>query len=129
MLRSDRSGFSLLEAMLTLAILGMVAASVLAAFSTNLRTAFRARAQLEAAALAETTLTRARMLTETELDRFAEREPRIFEAPFDDYRWTMSISRVDGEPRLFQATVMVSSSEASFRLVSRVRPASAVTAR
>jgi prepilin-type N-terminal cleavage/methylation domain-containing protein len=67
-----RRGFTLVESLIALTIVGLAAVSAVAAFGTELRTAERARRGLEAAALAEERLTMLELLPTHTLGRLPD---------------------------------------------------------
>ena len=96
-----RSGFSLLEAVVALAIVGVTAVGALASVGAELRAADDARTTLEAEALAVYRMSTLEMLTADQLQRIPDSLARgTFDPPFERYRWTASSEPVMGEEGL-----------------------------
>jgi type II secretory pathway pseudopilin PulG len=117
----DRRAFTLLEAVVALAVVGTSAVAVLSAASADLRFAERGRRALEAEALGEERLAAvtfaaalgAAFLPESLAQgRFAE--------PFAAYWWNASTSAVDGEPGLSEVAVRVSWDGGEYALRTRL---------
>ena len=101
-----RAGFSLLEAVVALAIVGVTAVAALASVGAELRAAGDARTMLEAEALAVHQLSTIEMLTAEQLQRIPDSLARgQFDAPFERYRWTASSEPVLGEEGLTEVRV------------------------
>jgi prepilin-type N-terminal cleavage/methylation domain-containing protein len=101
-----RSGFSLLEAVVALAIVGVTAVAALASVGAELRAAGDARTTLEAEALAVHQLSAIEMLTAEQLQRIPDSLARgEFDPPFDRYRWTASSEAVLGEEGLTEVRI------------------------
>lgn len=123
---SGRAGFTLLEAVVALAIVGMSAVAVLEAFAAELRTTALASRMVEAQALAEHRLAIAELLGSTELralpDTMSEGE---FPPPMESYRWRMDASPVPGEPDLYDLALSIEWENGSYPLRTRLyRPPS-----
>lgn len=90
-MRAQRAGFSLLEVMVSLAIVSVVAVSALVLVASEARVAEKARAHVTAAALAEYQIAELELLPATTLQSMV-RSPRLhsFAKPFDSYRWNIS---------------------------------------
>ena len=96
-----RTGFSLLEAVVALAIVGVTAVGALASVGAELRAADDARTTLEAEALAVYRMSTLEMLTADQLQRIPDSLARgTFDPPFERYRWTASSEPVMGEEGL-----------------------------
>lgn len=108
MRRHSRAGFTVLEAAVALAIVGLTAVGVLAAFGADLRGAERARDSLAALSLAQSQLARLEVLGARELSSLPDSLGRgAFAAPLDQYRWTATTAAVPGEPDLYDLRVVV----------------------
>jgi prepilin-type N-terminal cleavage/methylation domain-containing protein len=112
-----RSGFSLLEAVVALAIVGVTAVGALGAVGAELRAADDARTALEAEALAVHRMKTIEMLTAEQLQRVPDSLARgSFDPPFERYRWTVATDPVLGEEGLTEVSVIVEWKTGSFPL-------------
>ena len=112
-----RTGFTLLEAVVALAIVGVTAVGALGSVAADLRAAEDARTALEAEALAVQHMAFIEMLTGEDLQRLPDSLARgTFAEPFDRYRWTASTTPVLGEEGLTAVSVEVEWSAGSFPL-------------
>ena len=112
-----RNGFSLLEAVVALAIVGVTAVGALAAIGAELRAVDDARTTLEAEALAVHRMKTIEMLTAEQLQRVPDSLARgTFEPPFQRYRWTVATEPVLGEEGLTEVAVEVVWKTGSFPL-------------
>lgn len=121
-----RPGFTLLEAVVALAIVAVVTVAALAALGAELRTAGRAQAAVPAAALAQDRLAAIALLDVRDLDPLPDSvaEGR-FAAPFEAYGWTAETRPVLGEGGLYDVVVRIEwSDDGVYTLRSRLyRPA------
>ncbi|MCI0434942.1 MAG: type II secretion system GspH family protein, partial [Gemmatimonadetes bacterium] len=115
--RRGRPGFVLLEAVVALAIIGLVAVALLSTTGTQLRTTSKANALLTARSLAEDRLAALRFLGYDELQDVPDslRAGR-FPPPFDDFEWTARVDEMEDEYDLFGAEVIVTGRGESFPL-------------
>ncbi len=112
-----RSGFSLLEAVVALAIVGVTAVGALASVGAELRAADDARRTLEAEALAVYRMSTIEMLTADQLQRIPDSLARgTFEPPFERYRWTATTEPVLGEEGLSEVLLDIHWTGGSFPL-------------
>src|SRR5436309_6691188 len=82
------SGFTLLEVVVALAIVGIAGVAALEAFGAEVRGADKTQQALPAAALAEERLGRLALLATSELAHLPDSLSRgTFPAPLDRYRW------------------------------------------
>jgi prepilin-type N-terminal cleavage/methylation domain-containing protein len=103
-----RSGFSLLEAVIALAIVGVTSVAALAAAGAELRATQLARRAVEAEALATDRLAAIGILTAEELRQMPDSiASGRFEPPFDAYRWRVDSEQTLGEEGLTDVTVTV----------------------
>ncbi|MEX1258843.1 MAG: type II secretion system protein [Gemmatimonadota bacterium] len=123
---SATHGFLLLEAVVALAIIGIVAVGVLASTAAQVRTAGKASVLAVARTLAEDRTTAFRFLGYEEL-----RDPPdslmggAFPAPFDEYSWSAAIHETEGEYDLFTLDVVTTGRGEVFpvqTLLHRPRP-------
>jgi prepilin-type N-terminal cleavage/methylation domain-containing protein len=105
---SRNRGFSLLESVVALAILGTAGAAALESLAAELRSAERTRRALESNALAVDRLARLRLLPREELVPLADSLRRgIFPAPFEGYRWTIATRTVSGADDLVDVRIVI----------------------
>ena len=118
---ADRRGFSLLEAVIAMAVVSLAAVAALAALGAELRSARMARETLTAAALAEYRLETVRLLPADQLRLLPDSvEDGRFSAPFDDFAWTVEVRPVAGIEALYQADVAVTGPEGQSMLSTRL---------
>jgi type II secretory pathway pseudopilin PulG len=108
MRRTARSGFVLLEAVVALAIIGLVAIALLAALGAQVRAADKASVLLAARSLAEDRLAALRLLDYDDLsDPPDSLLAGVFPPPFEAFEWTAVVESVEDEYDLFAAEVRI----------------------
>jgi prepilin-type N-terminal cleavage/methylation domain-containing protein len=114
-------GFSLLEALVAMTILGLAATTSLAALGSQVRSADRARVALIAEAVMQDRLARLRLASAAELARLPDSLSRgQMPAPWEAARWRTA-SRNDRERAdLFQVSVEVVSGDSRFGGATRL---------
>jgi prepilin-type N-terminal cleavage/methylation domain-containing protein len=119
--RTDRAGFSLLEAVIALAIVGVTSIAALSAAGTELRATEQARRAVEAEALATDRLAAIRILTDEELRQMPDSiASGTFAAPFDRYRWTVESEPTLGEEGLTDISVTIEWGTGAFELRTKL---------
>lgn len=119
-MRAERGGFTLLEAMVAVAIIGFVAVGALGAFGADLRAATKANDLLPAAALAEERLARLELADVRQLGMLPDSLTHgEFDDPFAGYAWSASAEVVKGEPALYELSATVTWKEGSYTLRRR----------
>lgn len=113
--RTDR-GFTLIEAMVAMAIMGLVLVSLSAATSQALRAESKATMQLEAVALAEAKMNEITALPTPGLGGYVNPREGGFDEGFEDFRWRAVVRPLEASNRLYRAAVNVSWDEGSFDL-------------
>ena len=112
-----RNGFVLMEALIALAIVGVMAVALLGATSMQLRTAGKAATLLTARSLAEE---RMAVLRSLEYEGLSDPPDSIlagtFGEPFTDYSWRAEITPVEDEYDLFTVAVLVTAHDDEFTL-------------
>jgi len=121
-----RAGFSLLEAVVALAVLGAVSVAALAALGAQLRTSERAATALTAEALTDDRLARARLLDRDELAHLPDSlAAGRFDVPWDRFSWRIGSREVLDHTDVFEVTVAVRWEGGTYDLATRLyRPRS-----
>jgi type II secretory pathway pseudopilin PulG len=113
----SRRGFVLLEAVVALAIIGLVAIALLSTTSSQLRTASKATVLLTARSLAEDRIAAIRFLNYDDLSRLPDSlVAGRFPPPFNAFEWTTVVEEMENEYDLFGAEVVVNGLGESFPL-------------
>ncbi len=103
-----RAGFTLLETLVALTIVGLAMLVLTAAFAEGLRGQAIARRHVEAVALAEARMGELAALPSDSLRPRRTTREGVFAPPFARYRWRTELARDPRSPRLVAATVVVS---------------------
>lgn len=121
-----RDGFTLLEAVVALAIISTVAVGALGAVGADVRSAARARPVLEAAALAEDRMEAVRLLDPGGLRPLPDSlRNGTFEPPFDGYGWRTVVRPAMDGSGLYDVEITVEWSGGTYPLGARLyRPES-----
>lgn len=115
-----RAGFTLLEAAVAIAIIGIISIAALSAFSADLRAAQRVQELLPASALAEERMAALELADPTRLSMLPDSLLRgRFPAPFESYEWTASAAPVRGERWLYDFNVHVRWADGDYALDRR----------
>ncbi len=123
------SGFTILEAIVAVTIVGVAAVASLAAFGSQLRAGARAQVALEAEALAEEQLARLRLLPASSLEALPDSlRSGTFAQPFERYQWSSTVQPVAHEADIHEARVTVRWPDGEYSLATRLyRPLRAST--
>ena len=116
MSRHTEGGFTLIESLVAMAVLGLALVSLLSATSVALRSESRASRHLEAVSLAEAKMNERTALPLFALAPYADPKEGRFGGDLDIYRWTATVRRSDESPRLFRTFVRVSWAGGEFDL-------------
>jgi prepilin-type N-terminal cleavage/methylation domain-containing protein len=117
---SRQEGYTLLEVVAALVVIGIALAGALGAAAADLRASRRAADAVEAAALAEDLLARMELLSADELAALGVGMVNRFEAPMDRFQWRADVAAVNGEPGLIEVRVSVRGPEVSVEVSTRV---------
>lgn len=117
----ERRGFTLLEAVVAMAILSVTGVAALSAVAAELRTTTRAGAALEASALARDRLARLEILRGRDLAVLPDSlRAGTFAPPFERYRWSAAAREVPGLDGLYDVEVEVAWATGGRALATRV---------
>lgn len=105
---SSRAGFSLLEAVAAIAIVGITSVSALEAVGSDMRTAEKSRRALEAEALATSRLDFMGLLTDRELQALPDTvESGKFDKPLDEYSWKTTSTPVAEQAGVYDIRITI----------------------
>jgi prepilin-type N-terminal cleavage/methylation domain-containing protein len=113
-----RTGFTLLEALVALVILGTAVSGALGAFGGGLRVAASVHAHANGTRLAESRLNELALLPSDSLVYYADAREGRFAAPMDGFGWRARVTRVSGTEGLLRAVVVVSWNGGEYRLAT-----------
>jgi type II secretory pathway pseudopilin PulG len=104
-----RSGISLLEAVVAVAIVGMTSVAALEAVGSDLRTAERARRAVEVEQLATSRLEFMNLLTDQELQALPDSvSSGTFPKPLDEYSWKTTSAAVSDQAGVYDVRLTIS---------------------
>jgi type II secretory pathway pseudopilin PulG len=104
-----RSGISLLEAVVAVAIVGMTSVAALEAVGSDLRTAERARRAVEVEQLATSRLEFMNLLTDQELQALPDSvSSGTFPKPLDEYSWKTTSAPVSDQAGVYDVRLTIS---------------------
>lgn len=114
-----RRGFSLLEAVAAIAIVGMTSVGALEAVGGDMRTAERSKRAIEAEALATSRLEFLDLLTDRELQSLPDSVTSgKFAPPLDEYTWKTTSVPVADQAGVYDVRVTVAWTNGSYMLRS-----------
>ena len=112
-----RSGLSLLEAVVSVAIVGITAVSALEAVGSQMRTAETARRNTEAAALATSRLDFMELMSDRELQALPDSVSKgEFPPPLDEYSWTTTSDPYSDQAGVYDVRVTIAWPNGSYAL-------------
>ena len=114
-----RSGVSLLEAVVAIAIVGLTSVSALEAVGGDMRTTERARRAIEAEALSGSRLDFMDLMSDRELQALPDSvEKGKFLAPLDEYSWKTSSTVVGEQGGVYDVRVTIDWATGSYTVKS-----------
>lgn len=118
---ADRMGFTLLEAVVAITIVGLAAVAALEALGGEFRVTGQARQALRAEALAGQRLALTELLDVADLETLPDSVAAgSFSTPFEGYRWTTEVRPVPGERGLYDVGVGIEGVAGSYSLRTRL---------
>ena len=116
-----RRGFTILEAVIALAVVGLAGVSALEAMGAEIRAADRAAEAYTLAALAQDRLAVIASVSPRTLSALPDTLARgTFPPPFAIYRWTGSVQPVAGAGELYDVTVTISGERRDYAVRTRL---------
>ena len=116
----SRCGFTLLETLAALTIVGIALVVLTGAFGEGLRAQAQVGRHVEAVALAEARMSELAALPSDSLPRSALERRGAFQPPFERYQWHARLERDARRPRLVRATVTVRWGRGEYVLASEL---------
>lgn len=117
---ASERGFSLLEVVVALALVGLTVIGALNVATSDLRASRAAAEQLEAASLVEDVLEELTLAARDGTIRIESRDGGGFPPPLDQYRWVARSRAVDYERDLAELTVTVQWPHGSISVATRL---------
>ena len=114
----QRSGFTVLESLIALVIVGFAVVATVEALGGGLRAERQVSHHLEAVALADSRMNELGILERDSIASYAGGRNGVFARPFQLYQWRATIQPVPGARSLFRADVAVSWQGGSYALQS-----------
>lgn len=118
----DRCGFTLLEAMVALAMAGVILVAALGVAAADLRASRRAADVQQAASLADDLLSRAALAPREQVALWTRGVGGHFDAPVERFAWRMRATPVPGEDELVTIRVEVTWPDGRFLADTRIVP-------
>lgn len=104
--RAD-AGFTLLEAMIALVLLGLALVPLMRSVGSGVREQGRLRAHVDAVSLAEARMLELSVLSADSVRAYLQPREDAFPAPFEGYRWRAVLRAEERSPALVRAAVLV----------------------
>jgi len=114
-------GFTILEAVVALAVVGLAGVAALEAVAGEIRGIDRAREAYTTAALAQDRLAAITVLPPEDLNPLPDSLGRgAFAEPFTSYRWTATLRPLSGERDMYELAVAIDSDRAHYAVATRL---------
>ena len=114
-------GFTILEAVVALAIVGLSGVAALEAVGGETRSIDRSREAYITSALAQDRLAAVTILPPEDLNPLPDSLARgTFPEPFRDYRWTVTFEPVPGQRDLYDIAVVVTGARSDYTVTARL---------
>ncbi len=114
-------GFTILEAEVALAVVGLAGVAALEAVAGEIRGIDRAREAYTTAALAQDRLAAITVLPPEDLNPLPDSLGRgAFAEPFTSYRWTATLRPLSGERDMYELAVAIDSDRAHYAVATRL---------
>ena len=126
--RAER-GFTILEAVVALAIVGFAAVAAVEAVGSELRAVDRAGVAYTNAALAQDRLDAVKLLEVDQLNLLPDSVARgTFAGPFEAFHWTTVVSHTFGQHDMYDVAIAITSDRGDFAVQTRLyRPKQPMT--
>ena len=116
MWRNGELGFTLIESLVAMTILGLAVVSLMAASSGALASEWASTGHLEAVSLADAKMSEITALPLPDLAPYEETRRGSFPGALDAYTWEATVTASEESPRLWHAYVTVYGPDSSFDL-------------
>ena len=103
----DQRGFTLLEAVVALAILGLALVPLMRSVGAGVREQGRLRAHLDAVSLAESRMSELALIPVDSISAYLQPRQGWFPEPFSGYRWSTVLRPDERSPALVRGAVVV----------------------
>lgn len=103
----DQRGFTLVEALVALVIVGLALVPLLRSIGTGVREQGRLRGHLDAVSLAESRMSELALVAPDSIPAWARPRQGWFPEPFGGYRWSAVLRRDERSPALVRGAVVV----------------------
>jgi len=119
--RRVEHGFTLIEAVVALTIVGIAGVGALEALGAEVRGAERAREAYIVAGLGQDRLAAVTVVSPSDMLHLPDSVARgTFPPPFDGYRWTTSVEPLFGAPDLYAVRIAISGARAEYAIETRL---------
>lgn len=114
-------GFTILEAIVALAIVGFAAVAAVEAVASEMRAIDRAGIAYTNAALSQDRIAVVTLLEVSQLNLLPDSTARgVFAAPFDAFHWTTKVSPTFGQHDLYDVTIAITSDRSEYTVRTRL---------